>query len=107
MVGDDCLTGAPIACNALFDLRHAASYIGARETAVPVVHRLLKAPTLSRGEMPPTLIPKAAPSQSSDQALSSGAMSELGQTRKSVTTMRMSAYGGKADLKFGRLEVCL
>ncbi len=78
MVGDDCLIGAPIACNALFDLSHAASYFGVRETAVPVFHRLLKAPTLSRGEMLPTLIPKAAPSQSSDQALSSGAMSELG-----------------------------
>jgi len=32
-------------------------------------------------------------------------MSELGQTRKSVTAPKMSAPGGKAEVDFGWLEV--
>ena len=32
--------------------------------------------------------------------------SAVGQTRKSATVTRMSGVGGKADLNFGRLEVC-
>jgi hypothetical protein len=35
------------------------------------------------------------------------AMSELGQNRKSMTATRMSGVGGKADLNFRRLDVCL
>ncbi len=34
-------------------------------------------------------------------------ISALGQTRKSVTALRMSPFGGKADLNFGRREVRL
>ena len=34
-------------------------------------------------------------------------MSESGHNRKSVTAMRMSAFGGGAEVDFGRLEVCL
>ncbi len=33
--------------------------------------------------------------------------SEAGHNRKSVTAMRMSAFGGEAEVDFGRLEVCL
>ncbi len=33
-------------------------------------------------------------------------MSAQGQTRKSVTATKMSAFGGRADIDFGRLEVC-
>ncbi len=35
------------------------------------------------------------------------AMSAKGQTRKSVTATRMSAFGGKAEVDFGRLDVSL
>ena len=35
------------------------------------------------------------------------AMTGLGQKRKSSVGFGMSAYGGKADIDFGRLEVCL
>ncbi len=35
------------------------------------------------------------------------AMSESGHNRKSVMAMRMSAIGGRAEVDFGRLEVCL
>ncbi len=34
-------------------------------------------------------------------------MSLLGQERKSVTATRMSAFGVRAEVDFGRLEVCL
>ncbi len=30
----------------------------------------------------------------------------LGQNRKSVTATRMSAFGGKAEVDFGRSDVC-
>ena len=33
-------------------------------------------------------------------------MAALGQTRKSVTATRVSALGGKAEVDFGRLDVC-
>ncbi len=33
-------------------------------------------------------------------------MSELGQVRKSAEATVMSAPGGKAEVDFGRLEVC-
>ncbi|MCH9052468.1 MAG: hypothetical protein IIA72_15550 [Proteobacteria bacterium] len=33
--------------------------------------------------------------------------SPLGHNRKSVTATRMSAFGGKAEVDFGRLDVCL
>ncbi len=33
--------------------------------------------------------------------------SAVGQNRKSVTATRMSAFGGKAEVDFGRLHVCL
>ena len=33
--------------------------------------------------------------------------SAVGQKRKSVTATRMSAFGGKAEVDFGRLNVCL
>ena len=33
--------------------------------------------------------------------------SASGHNRKSVTATRMSAFGGKAEVDFGRLEVCL
>ncbi len=36
-----------------------------------------------------------------------GRMSARGQTRKSVTATRMSAFGGRADIDFGWLEVRL
>ncbi len=32
--------------------------------------------------------------------------SAVGHNRKSVTAMRMSAVGGKADIDFGPLDVC-
>jgi len=32
--------------------------------------------------------------------------SDVGQQRKSVMATEMSGLGGKADLDFGRLEVC-
>ena len=34
-------------------------------------------------------------------------MSPSGHNRKSVTATRMSAYGGRAEVDFGWLEVCL
>ncbi len=34
-------------------------------------------------------------------------MAPLGHNRKSVTATRMSAYGGRAEVDFGWLEVCL
>ncbi len=34
-------------------------------------------------------------------------MSPLGHNRKSVTGTRMSAFGGRAEVDFGRLNVCL
>jgi hypothetical protein len=33
-------------------------------------------------------------------------MTAVGHNRKSVMAMRMSAFGGRADIDFGRLEVC-
>ncbi len=41
------------------------------------------------------------------QLVSVSAFSQsLGRNRKSVTTTRLSAIGGKAEVDFGRLEVC-
>jgi hypothetical protein len=36
-----------------------------------------------------------------------GVMSPVGHNRKSVTATRMSAFGGKAEVDFGRLHVSL
>ncbi len=33
-------------------------------------------------------------------------MTAMGQNRKSVKATRMSAFGGKAEVDFGRLDVC-
>ena len=40
-------------------------------------------------------------------ALADCGMSPVGQNRKSSVGLGMSVVGGRADLNFGRLDVCL
>ena len=49
----------------------------------------------------------ALPPDLKQRRTSSRAMSALGHNRKSVMAMRMSAFGGRAEVDFGRRHVCL